>query len=493
MANEMARNLLTALRMHFPRGIRRRILTAFAILVAILGIASASALRAHERVHGLLEEVASAEQAVEAALRLSAAVRDQYAHQAHTVILNDRSHLDHYRHAKLEVERALATARGHVAHEEDLEALGEVERLAELLNRNFQDDILPRIPGEPAALSGPHDTALSLVEQIVVQTDSLTDRIGARVQAARVQADRAQQESWLRTVFFLVVGLGLAAAVGLYLDRSLTDPLRELEAGTMRLAKGELATRVRVNREDELGSLAQHFNLMAAELSVRQERLVQSEKLAGIGRLAAGVAHEINNPLAVILGYARLISRGTEEKAARDAKVISEEVERCQQIVSGLLELSRPPRLVCETVDLAELARGVAERFASLEGAPHGVRVEGAGSVEGDEGKLRQILANLIRNAHEASPSTVVEIEIHEADEGVRLLVRDHGSGMEHEARSRLFEPFFTTKASGTGLGLAVSAALARAHGGELTLVDSGPNGTTFELALPRHAREEAA
>lgn len=481
--------------MNLPRGIRRRIFAAFAVLIGILGVASVAALHAHEEVHGLLEEVASAEEGIEAALRLSAAVRDQYAHQAHTVLLNDRSHLGHYAESQRAVAEALAASRSHVRGAADRAALDEIEKTAAALDENFQREILPRIPGDPKSLAAPHDTALRLVMKVVAIADELGDRLSAQVEKARKQADAARREAVWRTFVILGSGLAFAAGVGLFIDRSITGPLRNLDEGARQLATGDLSVRIPVDRDDELGSLAERFNSMAADLSRRQEQLVQSEKLAGVGRLAAGVAHEINNPLAVILGYARLIARSKDEGAAADAKVIAEEVERCQEIVTGLLDLTRRPRLAKVSVDLASLVAEVAERLDEPGIAPK-VCVHGDAQIEGDAGKLRQILANLLRNASDAAPGRPIAVEILASGDEVRLRVTDEGEGVSSESRSRLFEPFFTTKPKGTGLGLAVSAALAESHGGSLELVDGPGPGATFELTLPvraQHPEERAA
>ena len=132
-----------------------------------------------------------------------------------------------------------------------------------------------------------------------------------------------------------------AMAVAVYLGRSIARPMAKLEAGAKRIAKGDLDTRIAIETPDEFGRLARAFNAMTDALKVHQEKLVQSEKLAGIGRLAAGVAHEINNPLGVILGYVRVLQKKAEGALADDLKVIEEEAVRCQEIVEGLLDLSR--------------------------------------------------------------------------------------------------------------------------------------------------------
>ncbi len=469
-----------------PRGVRTRILAAFVVLVAGVGLSSVLSVRTHVVVHELFEDVARAEQGIQYALVLSAEVRDFYAHQAHTVILNDRSHLGYYGHARHGVGDALAATLAHDPAPGDRPLLDEIDGLARELDRNFNERIVPGIGGSREALLEPHARALELVDGIVERVNRLTERLRERAAVARERAAAAERAATQRTWLFLLAAVGFSVAAGVYIHRSIAFPLRGLAEGADRIARGDLGTRLRWNRRDEFGFLAGRFDEMAEELQTRQEALIRSEKLAGIGRLASGVAHEINNPLAVILGYARLIARGGDERTRSDALVIVEEVQRCQEIVSGLLDLARPPRLVPAAVDLVEVARDVGARVREVHGRGE-VAVIADGPVEtvADEGKVRQILANLIRNALEADPEGRVEITLARDGERAVVRVRDHGPGLTEEARARLFEPFHTTKPKGTGLGLAVSASLAEAHGGSLSLVEGDGPGACFALSLP--------
>jgi signal transduction histidine kinase len=234
---------------------------------------------------------------------------------------------------------------------------------------------------------------------------------------------------------------------------------------------------------------------MTAALKEHQAQLVQSEKLAGIGRLAAGVAHEINNPLGVILGYTRLLEKHAHPPLADDLAVIEEETLRCKEIVEGLLDLSRPVQVSHETVELRATVDEVIERLREA-GVLRGVevRVVGAARVDGHPSKLRQVLANLTRNAAEAAgPGGSVEIALVEDGASAAVSVRDDGPGLDGEALSRLFEPFFTTKEKGTGLGLAISRAIARAHGGEIEAANAAVGGALMTVRLPRHTEDLAA
>jgi signal transduction histidine kinase len=216
--------------------------------------------------------------------------------------------------------------------------------------------------------------------------------------------------------------------------------------------------------------------------------LVQSEKLASLGRLAAGVAHELNNPLGVILGYVRLLGRKAEGELRDELRIVEDEAQRCQFIVEGLLELARPIRVDDAVVDLRALCLETVDRLEES-GAAEGVEfvVEGEAKTRGTEHRLRQVVLNLASNgARAAGPGGTVRLLLDDTDGVASLRIRDTGPGVPVDLRGRLFEPFFTTRAEGTGLGLAVSRAIARAHGGDLALEDTAPPGATFSLHLPR-------
>jgi signal transduction histidine kinase len=280
----------------------------------------------------------------------------------------------------------------------------------------------------------------------------------------------------------------IAAAITLSIGRSVARPLARLHAGAARVAAGDLDTRIDDRAPDEFGALARHFNAMTDALKQHQAKLVETEKLAGIGRLAAGVAHEINNPLTVILGYTRLLKKRAEGPLSEDLAVIEEETLRCKEIVEGLLDLSRPLQAGQEIVDLRGSAEEVVARLreaGTLDGVD--VSVSGEASATGHPSKLRQVLANLIRNAAEASgDGGRVAIDVSVRDGEARVQVRDSGGGIDPTRASRLFEPFFTTKDRGTGLGLAISRAIARAHDGDVEATNAAGGGASFTLRIPR-------
>jgi signal transduction histidine kinase len=462
---------------------------AFALLVSVFAAASWSTLAHFGEIDAGIATMRRHEEGMRLALELASAVRDQYAHQAHTIILGNDTHLGFYGEAQRRVEALTRKVGALATGERERGCIADVERATAELDRIFRARIVPAVlRGAQAEVQRAHGAAQVVVTEIQDRVDCLVARFQEDIAAFQGRVAAAQRQALRWTVFFTLFAPLLAASVGAYVHRSVAVPVARLHDGAARIAAGDLDARIDVDSPDEFGALAGQFNAMTASLRQHQERLVQSEKLAGIGRLAAGVAHEINNPLAVILGYVRLLQRRAEGSVAEDLRVIEDETVRAKQIVDGLLDLSRPIAIEPEAVDLRALCDEVVARLRearALEGIA--VAVEGAGGVMGHSQKLRQVILNLVRNAAEAAGSGGhLSVAVgRTADGGGTVTVDDTGPGLSAEARARLFEPFFTTRPSGTGLGLAVSQGIARAHGGEIDADASPIGGARFTLRLP--------
>ncbi len=260
------------------------------------------------------------------------------------------------------------------------------------------------------------------------------------------------------------------------------------------LAESEMCLPYTIDRLNlTVGELAQSNR----ELAATQEALMQSERLASMGQLAAGIAHEVNNPLGVVLMYAHLMLEDLEEESRlkNDVKMIVEQADRCKKIVLGLLHFSRQNKVLREPADIRELAA----KAITLVPAPEGVRVRTEDAMadpvaEVDREQIIQVLTNLLTNALAAMPEGG-EITVATADrpETVTITVADTGVGIPAENLSKIFEPFFTTKqiGKGTGLGLAVTYGIIKMHRGEITVESNadpaaGPTGTRFTINLPR-------
>lgn len=243
---------------------------------------------------------------------------------------------------------------------------------------------------------------------------------------------------------------------------------------------------------------ADHGATIAAQLQTLQEaqdRMVQAEKLASVGRLAAGMAHEVRNPLAVIRSSAMLLAEDLPEGAddgERAAAFIVEEVDRLDGLIGEILAFSRPVRLDREAVDLdAVVSRAITLAGPHLAGlsVDQGRAPAPVSPVLGDPDLLSRVVLGLLVNAQEAS-AHAVRVSVGQSEAQAWVEVADDGPGVPDETTPQLFEPFFTTKAQGTGLGLAMGQRIAQAHGGELAYRRGsgvGPSGAgaCFRVALP--------
>lgn len=480
--------------MTLPSGTSRRLLFAFAALVGLFGIASYVALAGYSEIHEELHRIKHHEAGAQTALELANAVRDQYVLQAQTILVHVSGDLTGYEEARKRVLTLVAQARNHTPGPHERQLLDDIELVGAELDRLFRTKILPGLPsGNLEALRQHHARARDLLSFVQEQADRLASRLRASIGSLEQHTATVQHAAFRWMVFFLAASTLFAAAVGIYIGRSVARPVALLEKGAAALARGDLSTRIHLDATDEFGRLAAQFNMMTVALSSHQQKLVQSERLAGIGRLAAGVAHEINNPLGVILGYVRVMRKRADLPLDQDLRVIEEEAVRCQEIVEGLLDLSRPQSVSADPVDLRQVCDEAVSRLnEAFQLAEVAVHVDGSGRVAGHRQRLWQVILNLIKNAVEAAgESGRVDIGIAPVAPGhVAVRVKDSGPGISPEVRERLFEPFFTTKPTGTGLGLAVSRAIAEAHGGEIIATSSPAGGAVFELRLPAWREE---
>lgn len=344
-------------------------------------------------------------------------------------------------------------------------------------------------------------------------------------------ADKALAESTLQmAIYFIVAEVGIAILIWIFVWQLVHKPVKALTVGTKALAQGELGYTIKTSAEDEIGELADSFNSMSlqlcrandeitawartleerveektSELKRAHDQIVHVEKMASIGKMAAVVAHEVNNPLSGILTYSKLIKRWIDAgdlerhperlgEARQCLDLIESESRRCGELVKNLLMFSRTAPMNLEWADV----NTVVERCAKL--VQHQMEMNNVlctidlamdlPLVNCDPSQVEQVLLVLVMNALDAMPrgGNLLLRTRHLPQSGqIELQVRDDGSGIAPELMPTLFEPFSTTKdtGKGVGLGLAISKGIVERHNGQIVVESEVGRGTTFYIFLP--------
>ena len=301
--------------------------------------------------------------------------------------------------------------------------------------------------------------------------------------------------------------LVISALLSLIWSRRIARPVKKLSHAALKIGQGDFGVHVDVRGNDEMGELARSFNRMAAELHRRDEALkqaqaalVQSEKMAAFGQLSAGIAHEVKNPLAGILGYAQLSMRKLDKDSPvyRHLSLIEKETKRCKTIIDNLMKFARQEAVEMQASDLnqtVEEACVIVDHQLGL----HHVRLHKELGADlppfmGNANQIEQVLVNLMINAGQAMEEKggTVTLTTRLADtRTLEIRVSDTGPGIPEEIKAKLFEPFFTTKPAGkgTGLGLAVSYGIVRDHHGDIGVEDAEGHGACFVVTLPMALR----
>ena len=345
------------------------------------------------------------------------------------------------------------------------------------------------------------------------------------------KTDERIRSLFYRTIPWAVVSVILISVIiSLFLREYVYKPTKRLLEGTKRIAEGDFDYRIPVMSKDELGELTLAFNNMAErlnkanleikelvetlELKVQQrtreleevhKQLLQTEKLAALGKLAASVAHEINNPLSGVFTYIKLMQKKVNQsknqsysKFDQYLSTIEREIERCSTIVKNLLDFARRKEpTVKEGVHINEVieesVRLISNRL-SLQNVYLEKELGELPSIVADPAQLRQAFLNLLINATEATQDSTGKITIRTRylhdEKMVMIEISDTGVGIKEEDLSKIFDPFFSTKEKGTGLGLSVVYGIINAHKGHISVKSKVGEGTTFTIKLPLELNE---
>ncbi len=306
-----------------------------------------------------------------------------------------------------------------------------------------------------------------------------------------------------RIVLVALLAIVPVALLALPLARLITRPLEEMAQASQAVARGETRVRVPDHGIGEVAVLGQAFNAMIADLDAMMAdleethaQLVQKERMASMGQLAAGVAHQLNNPLGTILLFSDIVLKElpADSPAREDLRMIAREAHRAKEIVTALLNFARQQKVWAQPTSVAEMLHRLAERTRLQPDAQRVQVVEDIApdlpEIEADPAQLENVFANLIDNALDAMPEggvLTLRAGVNAGGQSVIVEVEDTGCGIPEENLNQLFSPFFTTKplGQGTGLGLAIAYGIVKVHHGAITVRSQVGRGSVFSVTLP--------
>ena len=477
----------------------RSILTVgFGIVVGLFALATLVTIGSVSRVRNLEGSLAHFDHAKHEGHLTLSAVQRAFMHQSRMLIRGEPSDMAEYRDA-------CRAARQRVNQLEEAsrsvgvtEGADDIRRTFDELERYFAEVVLPVLGESTSETIMYHNHLAALTEQAGTLNQDLNFILEERAADVRGELENVLRLTQSATVTMLSLSVLVAIIVAVALVRFIARPVAELHRASNAIGSGAMNVQVKAAGPGELVDLAQGFNEMVTALRESRQLIAEQERRAAIGELAAGIAHELNNPLGVIRGYLKMLKKEVDgEQPNKDIDIITDEVDQCQLIVQGLLELARPQAIERQPTELVGLVREVLERLDMARPAqgPRINLVSPASAIEApvDGQAIKRVLVNLINNASDAAgPDGEVDIAIEESEGQAIISVSDSGAGISPDIRGDLFKPFRTTKPDGTGLGLAISDALVRAHDGRIEVADGAKGGALFRVIVPITSRAGA-
>src|SRR6266404_209281 len=407
-----------------------------------------------------------------------------------------------------------------IGHEIDQDVAAQIGRIASSKVAFFYGDTIVTSTLSPANQSQLLSSIQSLPEPGSSQTASLQLGDERFLETALDLAPRGnpdvrlvvlksydQATAFLMKINRLLLALGLLAvlvgsALVFFISQAFMRPLSSLDAGVGALERGDFTYALDLRGGDEVAELARAFDRMRESLARTQQNLIESERLATIGRMASSISHDLRHSLAAIVANAEFLCESHLSSAQREELYDEVRMAVCRmtELIDSLLEFSRTTALLRPTY--GSLIRTMERAIAAVKSNPEfhdfPVDVHHAGNIEGwfDHRKLERAFFNLLLNACESANArpAKVAVEISEVPKGIEIRVIDNGRGIPSSIRESLFEPFVSHgKENGTGLGLTVVQKIVQDHRGEVTVAQTSPEGTVFRITLPRPAPAGAA
>ncbi len=471
-------------RFFFPgvRSIRGKLLVMISIVAGLGIIATATATFALWRMEDKIRIIESFYELNQKVLEIRRYEKNYFLFNDRKDLLNALDYVDQVRAAIVGVKAVLLENKNELESLYDKE-LGQYESISRQLLR---DELSPR-------------NKQSLENALRKHGQDITKSIFDMDARARVRVEREVAGYQKTAVLILALAVGLGSVLILYMMRWIMRPLAAIREASARIMQGEMSS-IPLNNDVRCSvegiELVNSLNLMLQALNSKQSQLVQSEKLAAIGKVTAGIAHEINNPLNNISLTAEVLLEDLPNLACSERMDMVRDIlvqsDRAREVVHHLLEFSRTRKSnLMESVDLVALMESsitlVKNQFR-LGGIVYRYdHPDQPVLVSGNPNHLQQVLVNLMLNAVQAmQPNGSLSLAVSSQEEKARIVVRDTGVGIAPEALAHIFDPFFTTKNEGTGLGLSLSYAIVKDHGGDIEVASEPGKGTTFTLTFPR-------
>lgn len=482
------------------RVIARRLAVGFGSVSLVAIAMCALLLSLINQVSGLVMDMREDEAATKESLSLAMAVREHYIHQAHWIIEQNDEHLKHSDQWLQGVLQGVQTLHPLLSKEEQ-NRLDNIADYSQTLDQIFHTSIRPAVErGDTTMVSKEHHRAQLISQRATEQADAIARSVERKMARSHVSATQATRLGLMGGGFFIILIIALSVGHTLRLRQVVLKPLHILSEAARRYGAGDFGHRLGRVGDGELHAVAQAFDGMAEELEAREKRLVTSERMAAIGQLAAGVAHEINNPIGIIRGYLKTMDPDSSTLSLKEElAILDDEAAACQRIAEDLVEYSRAPELRSDSTLIGDLLLRTVRRFRESPDS-HGVdlKIEAEPSrVVADAGRIRQVILNLLVNAVQASDLTkTVRIWGRNLGNGsYEVAVADRGPGVAPEDHGRVFEPFFSKRRGGSGLGLAVCQGIIRSHGGTIQVENRNGGGSIFSFIIPgaSPAKEETS
>jgi len=332
--------------------------------------------------------------------------------------------------------------------------------------------------------------------------------LGLIIQMPTRLAYMAAQELLRKLAIWIILIFAIAVLITLFFSSTITRPLKNLSKVASKVGDGDFNVELPKSKtKDELGDLVKAFDKMSSGLKDRDKKieeankqLVQSEKMGAFGQMSAGIAHEVKNPLAGILGYTQIAKKKAPPESGLDKYlvIIEKETKRCKDIVENLMKFARSEKAAFDDIDMVQVVKdsvALVDHQISITG----IKIEKKfpseeikQMIKGNANQITQVLTNIMLNAQYAMKKKgdggVLTVEVPAAENGkAKIILQDTGTGIKKENIPKLFDPFFTTKPSGegTGLGLSVTYGIIRDHKGEINVESELGEWTRFIISLP--------